>query len=297
MPAEDFARLELLCRRVATLPVLPTNALQLIRTIDSGEASAAELERIIINDPSLSAEFLRLATTSQLGKNATQLTSIRAGILRMGQRTVRALATSLLLRDLVRSDSAKAMDMKQFAKHSLSVGLIAKFLFARRKMQGEFETKWSADEIFAAGLLSDLGYVLLARMLPETYARLASFAERSGSSLDDTFVAAFEKPATTLGATAAETWGLPDIFTTTLRHIQAPWECSEEFTAICCLNLAAALSCDFGFGMETWSTNVAVNPQVAFEINLAEEEQANLKQVVTDQIAAYTEGMGESKAA
>jgi len=297
MPAEDFARLELLCRRVATLPVLPTNALQLIRTIDSGDASAAELERIIINDPSLSAEFLRLATTSQIGKQAPQLSSIRAVIMRMGQRTVRALATSLLLRDLVRSEGASALDMKLFAKHSLAVGLIAKFLYGRRKMMGEFQTKWTADEVFAAGLLSDLGYVLLARMLPDTYTRLAGFAEKSGNSLDDTFVAAFEKPASALGWAAAETWGLPEIFKTTLSHIHAPWECFEESTSLCCLNLASALARDYGFGMETWATNTSVSPQVAFEISFPDEEQATLKQVVTTQIEAYTEGLGDSKAA
>lgn len=193
MPADDFARLELLCRRVSTLPVLPTYALQLIRSIDSGQASAAELERIIINDPSLSAEFLRLSTSEQLGKHDNQISTIRSGILRMGQRTVRSLATSLLLRDLVKSDTAKALDMKHFARHSLAVGLIAKFLYARRKMQGDFETKWTADEVFAAGLLIDLGYVLLARMLPDTYNKLAAFAQKNGVSLDEAFIAAFEK--------------------------------------------------------------------------------------------------------
>jgi HD-like signal output (HDOD) protein len=296
MPADDFARLELLCRRVSTLPVLPTSALQLIRTIDTGEASAAELEKIIVNDPSLSAEFLRLATTTQIGKQGPQLSSIRAGIMRMGQRTVRALATSLLLRDLSRGDGSPAMDMKQFAKHSLAVGLLAKFLFARRKMQGEFTTRWTADEVFAAGLLNDLGFVLLSRMLPETYTRLSGFAKKSGSSLDNTFLAAFERPASALGAAAADTWGLPDIFTVSLNYVHAPWEFSDEYTVLCCLNFANALARDFGLGMETWETPVQVSPQVMFEMNLAEEEQANLREVLCGQIEAYSEGLAESNA-
>ena len=297
MAANDFSRLELLCRRVTTLPVLPTTALQLIRTIDSGDASAAELEKIIVSDPSLSAEFLRLSANSQLGKEAGSLTSIRAGIMRMGQRTVRALATSLLVRDLIQKDSNGDLDQKRFGRHSLAVGLLAKFLYARQKMRGEFETAWTADEVFAAGLLADLGYVLMAKMLPDTFNRLCQFACKKGAVLDDTFVSAFGKPISLLAAAAADTWGLPDMFRKSLAFVHAPWEMPEESASLCCLHYAAALARDFGIGIESWTTQGEVPGPVLFEVGLEDEERANLRLALQVQMEAYADVLGSGKKA
>jgi HD-like signal output (HDOD) protein len=291
MSADDFSRLEILCRRVATLPVLPATALQLIRMIDSGDASAAELEKIIVHDPSLSAEFLRISANSMLGKSQIHPTTIKAGILRMGQRGVRALATSVLVRDLVNSDSSSPLNKKRFGQHSLAVGLLAKFVFARRKMKGAFESAWSPDEIFATGLLSDISYVLLAKMLPDTYARLHAFARKKQVSLDDMFIAAFKEPASKLGAAASHTWGLPDLFGTSLMHLNKPWEAPEESIAISCLNYAGALAKDFGLGLEEWDLQVAVEPQVDHEVGLSEEERANLKDALLIQLESYGEGL------
>ncbi|HEY3782314.1 MAG TPA: HDOD domain-containing protein [Fimbriimonadaceae bacterium] len=287
MPAEQFARLELLCRRVATLPVLPTAALQLIRMIDSGDASAQEIEKLIARDPALSAEFLRMSSNSQLGKPSNQVSSIKAGILRMGQRSVRALATSLLVRDLSKSDPNATLNQAQFARHSLAVGVLSKFLFARKKATDGLESKWSADEIFAAGLLSDLGYVLLSRMAPKIYTGIMEFSKRTGRSLDETFLAAFERHPSALAAAAAETWELPEIFKKTLTHIHEPWQAPEEQGVLCCLNYASALSRSFGMGMETWQTELNVPGLVSFEINISDEEQANLKKVLLEQLDSY----------
>lgn len=295
MAAADFERLEILCRRVSTLPVLPTTALQLIRTIDSGDASAAELERIISNDPGLSTEFIRLATSSQLDKRGPQMSSIRTVLMRMGQRTVRSLATSLLVRDLVKNDSM-TLDKKHFARHSLAVGLIAKFLFARRKANGGVESQWTPDEMFAVGLLSDLGYVLVARMLPDTYMKLLAFSKRNGCSLDDTFVAAFGKPPSLLAAAAADTWGLPEIFKLALANIHEPWENREEFTALACLHLAGALAKEFELGIEDWPIEVVVSPQVMLEVGLPDEEKENLRAVILDQLQNHGDSIGGAPA-
>src|ERR1700685_2543874 len=117
----DFETLELIFRRTGSLPPLPSTAVQLVKLIDSGEASASTLERIIASDPALSAEFLRMASVAAAG-GAPRYSTIRGAIMLLGQRTVRSLAMSLILRSMSFSKpKTRNFDSAQFSRHSLAV--------------------------------------------------------------------------------------------------------------------------------------------------------------------------------
>ena len=92
----EFERLELMFRRGATLPPLPKRALQLIRVIDDGEAGARDLEQIILGDPALSVEFLRLSSHATAMSEQPSASLLRV-IPMLGQRTVRTITSSPLL--------------------------------------------------------------------------------------------------------------------------------------------------------------------------------------------------------
>src|SRR5687768_13347381 len=93
----DFERLRLLFRRTSSLPQLPGTAMRLINQIDSGDASAKDLEKVIISDPGLAASFLRAAVAANTADRDSGISSIRQAIMHMGQRSVRSLAMSLAL--------------------------------------------------------------------------------------------------------------------------------------------------------------------------------------------------------
>lgn len=83
-------------RRVATLPPLPKRALQLVRVIDDGESGARDREQIILGDPALSVEFLRLSSHAS-GMSEQPSASLLRVILMLGQRTAQTITSSPLL--------------------------------------------------------------------------------------------------------------------------------------------------------------------------------------------------------
>jgi HD-like signal output (HDOD) protein len=280
----DLGRLELLFRRSGTLPALPSTAVQLLKTLDSGEASASDLEHIIAADPALSAEFLRMASMAAAG-GVPRYSTIRSAIMLLGQRTVRSLATSLLLRHLT-FGSAKTphFDAARFSRHSLGIAILARFLFARKQMKERVASDWSVDEVFAAGLLSSLGLGLLSKVAPETYDRIYMHAKRTGLTVEGAFQRLFGKPSTTLTAAAVEVWGLPAIFSSSLVHLYQPWAFQDEFAALCCLNYAVALSDTHGLAIGDWEVPFEVEPEVELEVGLVEEERDQLMQAVQHHI-------------
>lgn len=290
----DFERLELLFRRSGTLPALPSTAVKLVKSIDTGEASAADLERIIVADPALSAEFLRMASVASTG-GVPRYSSIRGAIMLLGQRTVRSLAMSLLLRHMTSTaPKTQYFDTGRFSRHSLAVAILARFLFARKQMAGKVETNWSTDEVFAVGLLSSLGLGLLAQVAPDAYERVYFFAKRSDVTIEKAFQTVYGRPTTVLTAAAVEAWELPSVFSEALQHLHEPWADPKEFTALACLNYAVALSDSHELGVGNWPVSFKIEPEVEAETALTEEEIKTLIAAVQRQVEDWGHSSGRA---
>ncbi|HEY3781082.1 MAG TPA: HDOD domain-containing protein [Fimbriimonadaceae bacterium] len=284
----DFETLVLLFRRASSLPELPGSALRLMHVIDSGSASAKDLEKIISADPGLSANLLRISNARVPGTAPNGVSTIRAAIMHLGQRSVRTLAVSLIMQQMSHGkDVAHEFEVDQFAKHSLYTAFLAKYLFARRNLATDFKSQFTADEIFAGGLLHDIGLALLARVSKESYFRIHSFAGRTRMTLDASFLKIYGKPLTELARSAVEAWDLPELFGMTLRYLNEPWHCPDEYTAMCCLNYANYLAQKFGPITEHWECTSALMPEVEAEMALPENEVATVLEHVEHQVAAY----------
>ena len=270
------------------MPALPTTALRILKCIDSGDASAADLEHVIVADPALSAEFLRLASLASSG-SGPRYTTIRAAIMLLGQRTVRSLATSLLLRHLTQGQPGTAsFDPQRFSHHSLAVAILSRYLFAMRNRSSDIESEWSADEVFAIGLLSSLGIGLLPKVAPDAYNRTYLYARRAGVTMETAFKKIYGGASTTLAANAMEAWGLPGIFSEALMHIETPWTLPNEICALSCINFATSLADAYQLAIGDWSVPFEVGPEVELEIGLTEEERDSLMEVILRQVEAWS---------
>lgn len=276
---QGYERLEFLFKRSGTLPPLPSTVMRLIRVIDTGEASAIDLERVVTCDPALTADLLRAA--SLMGTVEAPITTVRGAIMRLGQRTVRSVGTSLLINDMVKKyRSVPGFDPIGLARHSLFVGFMARYLFARRHTIEPFETRWSADEVFAAGVMHDLSVGVMAIVSPAAVTRVSTFARRAHKSFVEGFDLIFENPLNRLGALACNTWGLPEIFETTQRYLDTPWEHETELTALYCMSYANYLADANGFALESWDFEPSVFPEIKLEVGLQDEEIANAVEAV-----------------
>ena len=295
MQHSDFDRLLLLFKRSHSLPELPGIAMRLIEAVDSGEASAVQIEKIISADPLLSTKVLRLANTAQ-ASSGHEVATIRMAILRLGQRSVRALGVSLIMQKLSGNAKAPCFNAQRLGRHSLMVGLLARYLLVRRMQKEKFETRWSGDEVFAAGLLHELAIALLSQVDPESYIRVHGLASRQGLSIGAAFEKIYGQPIVSLASAAAEAWRLPEIFVTVFKHVDQPWAHPEEYQSLCCLNYANHLAMAAKITTEDWVVTSEAEPEVAEEVGLAPEEIQQVIQHLTPQVEQYfaAEGYGRS---
>lgn len=288
----DLEGLKLVFRRAGALPQLPGSAVRLLEAIDSGEASARDLERIITCDAALTANLLRLANSADSGL-PSGITTVRAAILRLGQRSVRSMGVSLTIQSMLGGEAQNGpFDPMRYAHHAVAVGFLCRYIFARRKQLGEFQTRWSTEEFFSAGLLHDLGHALLSRVVPGVYALACNSAEQGGKSVSQAFFDLYGGTLGSLGAEAAVTWNLPKVFRPAIEFCDNPCEAPDDQMSLYCLNYADHLATVMGHTIEPWKFEVPLDPLVAADVALDEAEVGSVLEIVRAQTSFYLSSSG-----
>jgi HD-like signal output (HDOD) protein len=142
-----------------SLPSLSPLAVKLVEMASDDRSSAADLARIIEQDPGLTTRLLRLVNSTAYRRSHEEITSVTRAVLMVGLREVRIMALSLSLRDTLPVKKA-GPDYHLFWRSSLNRAVLSREV-ARRLALAE------AEEAFVAGLLLEMGLPLLLRALKD----------------------------------------------------------------------------------------------------------------------------------
>lgn len=190
----------------AAVPAIPPASIELVRLLDHGEASLAELERTVSEDPATLAAVLGAANSALYGGRRPQASNPRGAILLLGERAVRLIVLSVWLRTVtLPARKASTFVPKRFAEHGMSVGYFAQWLEASRP-----SGTVTPDQALLAGALHDLAFAVLAAIDPGIYTAVFAEARMRRVSLNDAFEHIYDRRLEPLSATVARCWGLPE---------------------------------------------------------------------------------------
>lgn len=183
------------------LSSLPQVLDKVIKTSQNPDASAADLAKVIMKDPNLTARLLRVVNSPYYGP-ARQITSIQQAVVTLGLRTTTAIALATSIYDLT-SGLKATVDRKKFWRHSLEVAL------ASQKI-AEAVGYDSPDEAFVSGLLHDIGILILDASFPEAFGKVW-ITVMSGVYLTEVEEQTWGTNHARVGRFLLNQWGLPDI--------------------------------------------------------------------------------------
>lgn len=191
------------------LSSLPQTLAEVIRVSRDDESSARDLSAVLMRDPAMTAKVLRMANSPYFGAGR-KISSVTQAVMTLGMRAVIALALSASIYDLT-GKWASAIDRVRFWRHSLCVAIAARDI-ANAVRYG------SPEEAFVAGLLHDIGMLVLEKSFPDKYARLWRQSE-SGEKLHDLEDKVWGTNHARIGQFLLEQWHVPDTICTAVgRH-------------------------------------------------------------------------------
>jgi putative nucleotidyltransferase with HDIG domain len=204
---------------IEALPQAVSKSLQLMR--DPGY-TIGEVGRVVSLDEALTSKILRMANSAYFGTHR-RVVSVNEAIVRLGYKTMEGLLlTASASRLLQRRVAGYGLEQGRLWEHSIAVAMGAKML-AQKLARGV-----SPDEAYVAGLLHDVGKVLLDRFAPvelEAARQLVQsqhlpFHQAEGAVLgyDHAYVAML----------IVLKWGLPESVASAIGHHHSPLDGADR---------------------------------------------------------------------
>ncbi|HEX4010545.1 MAG TPA: HDOD domain-containing protein [Solirubrobacteraceae bacterium] len=184
----------------SALPSVPRIYAQLTAVLGTGSAGAREVAGVIEHDIAMSAKVLQLANSAYFGRRSP-ITGITQAVAYLGTDTLRALVLHAEAAREFRIDPPiTGFDLERLHRHSTRVARLASELLAEVGGGGE---------AFAAGLLHDVGLLVLAAQDPSGLMAALQSARQQGRPIHEVEREDHGVTHAEIGAHLLALWGIP----------------------------------------------------------------------------------------
>jgi putative nucleotidyltransferase with HDIG domain len=194
--------LEVLVKRIEQLPSLPTVVHELIEVCKDPNATMSMVEEVIRTDQSLAARMLKLVNSAFFALTSRVSTIHHAAVI-MGMDALRNTAIAVCTYEALSGcHDNPQFDRRAFWEHAVAVAILAKEVAKETKFK-------KPDEAFVAGLLHDLGKVVLDKYFPHEFARALAMCRAKELPLLECESELLGFTHSTAGAEVAKQWNFP----------------------------------------------------------------------------------------
>ena len=264
----DDLRLDALVRQVRDLPALPAAVVRVMQLTDDPKAGMADVARALASDQSLAVRVLRLANSAFYG-SSRRISTVSEAVITLGMRTTRNLVMATSCQEMLEQGvPGYALPRGALWRHSLACASAAQALAQRARYR-------ATEEAFVAGLLHDIGKVVLDTYLKDQFVHV--FVRAVGGTL--TFAEAEREVLgfdhAEAGARLLERWNLPASLVTAVRWHHAPLEDPSSSLLPCLVHVADAVCLTLGIGLGLDGLAYTLHPEAlaALDLTSADFEQ------------------------
>jgi HD-like signal output (HDOD) protein len=185
---------------VGELPVLPRTYQALTAALSEPEVDLTRVGGIVEEDPAIAVKILQLVNSSFFGIRR-EIDNLRQATCYLGANTIRDLVLSYeVFRQFDSGTKGCGLSLEREQAHSLLVGRIARRLL---------DKKAAAEQAFLAGMLHDLGRLILATKAPELWKRIVQGADGDRGGLHAAEETELGVSHAEIGAYLLGLWGMP----------------------------------------------------------------------------------------
>jgi len=215
------------------IPSAPSLYTRLVEATTDEEISIAEIGALVESDVAMCAKVLQLVNSSFFGLGR-RVSSAREAVAYLGIASLRALVVSAgAFRAFSSPEGIDGFSVEALETHSTRVARLAAELLPDKR---------DAEDAFTAGMLHDVGKLVLAAHRPDELAQLVAAARESGQPLH---VVERERTGVThaeIGAYLLTLWGLPHSIVEAVAHHHAPGRLElERLDPVAAVHIADAL--------------------------------------------------------
>ncbi len=194
---------------IRDLPTIPIVISEVLSAIDNPNMSAYKLAQMIEKDQGLTARVLRVANSPFYGFSK-RISTIDLAIGIMGFNAIKEIVLSLVIKRFFSKIASKVFDIKSFWHYGLFCASTSRVL--ARKLGYKI-----AGEAFVAGLMHDLGVLVIAEYFSEDFKKIKALTESGELDRIEAERVVLGCTHSDIGEWIAEKWNLPNQISRTIK--------------------------------------------------------------------------------
>ncbi len=259
--------LKLVVKEVPTLPIVYQ---QLFSKMSDPQVSVPQLAEIVSRDQALTTKILKLVNSAFYGYKQEINTISRAMVI-LGFRTVRNAALAISVFDYVAGmEEDSRFPIEDFWKHSLCTATICKIL-------GQESGIKQQEETFTAGLLHDIGKLIMKKYFTEDFDEVCNHALNHGQSWIATESELLSVDHTNVAKAVLRSWNFPANLVESVQCHHSLNSGSSYPGLVALVNVSDHISYLMGMGAPASLAAADVDPWALSELNLTLEQALRLQ--------------------
>lgn len=189
-------------RGMKNIPSIPTVVTKVTEVLDNPWSCAADLGRVISSDAALTASLLRLVNSAFYGF-PSKIETVSRAVTIIGFKQLRELAFGTSMLNMFKGiGDHTSLSVQDFWKHSVVCGIACRVLAIYKREE-------VPEKFFVAGLLHDIGRMMLLESRPEQYIEVFSMVKQEGCLVTEAEMAVFGFTHAEIGKELMLSWHLP----------------------------------------------------------------------------------------
>jgi HD-like signal output (HDOD) protein len=184
----------------------PDLSARVLSKVNDGKSSADDIADIVLCSPAISASLLKLCNSAYYARGES-IDSVSGAIVHLGLKTVVQFVYAMDMMGVFRGGrNAPGFDEAAFWKSSLAGAMLAREIAADSDIA-------DAEPLFLAGLLRDIGVLILRQYFPDLFADALERAGQTHAGFDDACAAVCGLDHRSIAFLLAMRWKLPPSIT------------------------------------------------------------------------------------
>ncbi|WP_136680791.1 HDOD domain-containing protein [Neptunomonas sp. XY-337] len=251
-----------LLAQTSKLPNVPEVVRELIQALNQPNADYSEIAQKVSKDQTLSLKILRLVNSAHFGLSR-KVSSIDEATVMLGMEKLKTLVIASGFANS--TGDVEGLDIKSFWSESFRVATLAKWL-------AEQTDKVEADKAFTAGVIHNIGRLLLHLAQPNRAQAIQTLIEESGVSRSEAERERLGFATQDAGKELLDMWKFPEELGIAVQQHKKPLTFQETQALSCVINIACYLNAairdqkDEEAVIEGFPTEVAINAGLPADI-------------------------------
>jgi len=255
---------------------LPDVYFRLRNVLDNPDYSMAEVVSVISTDVGLTARLLKLVNSAFYGFKS-KIYSVPNAIGMIGTQQLQDMVLATSVTRTFAGIPSDLMDMDDFWYKSIYCGVAARLLASRCDF-------FDCERLFIAGLLCDIGHLVMYKELPELSQQSIRKSRESDAALQDVEQEIFGFDYAQAGGVLTRQWKLPRILQHAIRYQLNPTGSEDYFMAAAIVHISRELTTAVEADPGTGPRDLNISPEIWELIELSPNECDSLYEEAKAQV-------------